>query len=62
MYEGECIYRWLAISSTSPITYEPLATEDLVPDHALRKEIQTFESDYIKNLVSAVNRINALPK
>lgn len=38
-YERSAIKAWLSDHSTSPVTGQPLASEDLVPNHALRSII-----------------------
>ena len=40
-YEKAAILKWLQTQSTSPVTGQPLATTDLLPNHALRQMIQT---------------------
>ena len=48
--ERERLDAWLAISPTSPITYESLAPDDLVPDRALQGSIFEFvERCYFEN-------------
>ena len=39
-YEQSAIAQWLQAHSTSPVTGQPLATADLLPNHALRQMIQ----------------------
>ena len=39
-YEQFAITQWLQSHSTSPVTGQPLATADLLPNHALRQMIQ----------------------
>ena len=36
-YEQAAIIQWLQTHSTSPVTEQPLATADLLPNHALRQ-------------------------
>ena len=38
-YERSAIVQWLAASDTSPVTGQPLASRDLLPNHALRSII-----------------------
>ena len=38
--EESAITLWLQTHSTSPVTGQPLATTDLLPNHALRQMIQ----------------------
>jgi U-box domain len=39
-YEQTAISEWLQTHDTSPVTGQPLATTDLLPNHALRQMIQ----------------------
>jgi U-box domain len=39
-YEQSAITQWLQSHSTSPVTGQPLATAELLPNHALRQMIQ----------------------
>ena len=39
-YEEAAIARWLQAHGTSPVTGQPLATRELLPNHALRQMIQ----------------------
>ena len=39
-YEQSAIAQWLQSNSTSPVTGQPMATSDLLPNHALRQMIQ----------------------
>ena len=39
-YEEAAISEWLQSHDTSPVTGQPLATTDLLPNHALRQMIQ----------------------
>ena len=39
-YEQSAISQWLQTNDTSPVTGQPLATTDLLPNHALRQMIQ----------------------
>ena len=39
-YEEAAIAQWLQTHSTSPVTGQPLATTELLPNHALRQMIQ----------------------
>jgi U-box domain len=43
-YERTAIMEWLAASDTSPVTGQPLASRDLVPNHALRSIIQAAQA------------------
>ena len=39
-YEEAAIAQWLQTHGTSPVTGQPLATQELLPNHALRQMIQ----------------------
>ena len=39
-YEEAAISQWLQMRGTSPVTGQPLATRELLPNHALRQMIQ----------------------
>jgi U-box domain len=39
-YEEAAIAQWLQAHGTSPVTGQPLATTELLPNHALRQMIQ----------------------
>ena len=39
-YEEAAISQWLQTQGTSPVTGQPLATKELLPNHALRQMIQ----------------------
>ena len=39
-YEQVAVAEWLQTHSTSPVTSQPLASTDLLPNHALRQMIQ----------------------
>lgn len=41
-YDKDCIYQWLASSSISPITRNPLTRQSLVPNRGLRSLIEAF--------------------
>lgn len=41
-YDKDCIFQWLASSSISPITRNPLARQSLVPNRGLRSLIEAF--------------------
>ena len=41
-YERVAIVEWLKTKGTSPMTQEPLDAEDLVPQHIVRKLIDSF--------------------
>ena len=43
-YERSAITQWLAASATSPVTGQPLASRDLLPNHALRSIIQAEQA------------------
>ena len=43
-YERSAITQWLAASDTSPVTGQPLASLDLLPNHALRSIIQAAQA------------------
>ena len=43
-YERSAITEWLAASDTSPVTGHPLASRDLLPNHALRSIIQASQT------------------
>jgi U-box domain len=39
-YDQRAISEWLQTHDTSPVTGQPLATKDLLPNHALRQLIE----------------------
>jgi U-box domain len=43
-YERSAITQWLAVSDTSPVTGQPLASQEILPNHALRSIIQAAQT------------------
>ena len=43
-YERSAITQWLAASDASPVTGQPLASRDVVPNHALRGIIEAAQA------------------
>lgn len=41
-YERAAILEWLEQNATSPVTGQPLTSKDMVPNHALRSLISSF--------------------
>ena len=53
-YDRSTIEKWFVNHETSPMTNLPLKNRDLIPNHALRSLIQSFNSNFQINSINSI--------